>query len=213
MGDLAASGGYYISAAADSIFAMPTTLTGSIGVFGMMFNVGDGLKDKLGVTFDAEKNAPLADFPTASRALTAQESARMQATIDTIYTTFKSRVAVGRKITPVMVDSIAQGRVWSGSDAMGIGLVDGLGGLDRALRSAAAKAKLSAYSVVTYPEPVDQFKSMIRKLRGNPLSSASLNEMIKAELKEKFTVYQQLEWMQRISGKAQMVMPFKPEFD
>ena len=212
MGDLAASGGYYISAGADSIFAMPNTLTGSIGVFGMMFNVSGGLKDKLGVTFDEVKNAPLADFPTASRALTPEESARMQATIDTIYATFKSRVAVGRKITPVMVDSIAQGRVWSGSDALGIGLVDGLGGLDRALRSAAAKAKLSSYSVVTYPEPVDQFKSMIRKLRGSPLSSASVNEIIKSELKAKFTLYQQLEWMQRISGKAQMVMPFQPEF-
>jgi len=158
MGDLAASGGYYISAGADSIFAMPNTLTGSIGVFGMMFNISGGLKDKLGVTFDEVKNAPLADFPTASRALTPQEAARMQATIDTIYSTFKNRVAVGRKMTPTVVDSVAQGRIWSGSDALAIGLVDGLGGLDRAMRSAAAKAKLSTYKVITYPEPVDQYR-------------------------------------------------------
>ena len=212
MGDLAASGGYYISAGADSIFAMPNTLTGSIGVFGMMFNISGGLKDKLGVTFDEVKNAPLADFPTASRALTPQEAARMQATIDTIYSTFKNRVAVGRKMTPTVVDSVAQGRIWSGSDALAIGLVDGLGGLDRAMRSAAAKAKLSTYKVITYPEPVDQFKSMVRKLSGNPLSAVSVQEAIRTELKENFAPYQQVQWMQRISGKAQMMMPFQPEF-
>jgi protease-4 len=212
MGDLAASGGYYISAAADSIFAMPNTITGSIGVFGMMFNVSNGLKDKLGITVDEVKNAPLADFPTPSRALTAEEAGRMQAAIDTIYSTFKNRVATGRRMQPVMVDSIAQGRVWTGTDALAIGLVDGLGGLDRALKSAAARAKLSSYKVVTYPEPVDQFKSMIRKLRGNPLSAVAVEETIKAELRENFQLYQQMQWLVRINGKAQMVMPFRPEF-
>jgi protease-4 len=212
MGDLAASGGYYISAGADSIFAMPTTITGSIGVFGMMFNVSGGLKDKLGVTFDEEKNAPLADFPTASRALTPQESARMQATIDTIYATFKGRVVNGRHLSQQVVDSIAQGRVWTGSDALAYGLVDGLGGLDRALRSAAAKAKLGSYKVVTYPEPVDQFKSMIRRLSSNPLGAESVQSTVSKELKENFALYQQLLWMKRISGKAQMIMPFQPDF-
>jgi protease-4 len=210
MGDLAASGGYYISAAADSIFAMPNTITGSIGVFGMMFNVSNGLKDKLGITVDEVKNAPLADFPTPSRALTAEEAGRMQAAIDTIYSTFKNRVATGRRMQPVMVDSIAQGRVWTGTDALAIGLVDGLGGLDRALKSAAARAKLSSYKVVTYPEPVDQFKSMIRKLRGNPLSAVAVEETIKAELRENFQLYQQMQWLVRINGKVQMGMPVRP---
>jgi protease-4 len=212
MGDVAASGGYYIAAGADSIFAMPTTITGSIGVFGMMFNFGQGLKDKLGVTFDEEKNAPLADFPTVSRALTPQEAARMQSTIDTIYATFKGRVVNGRKLSPVVVDSIAQGRVWTGSDALAFGLVDGLGGIDRALKSAAAKAKISSYRVVTYPEPVDQFKSMIRRFSKNPMAAESVKSAINKELRENFALYQQVQWMHRISGKAQMMMPFQPEF-
>jgi protease-4 len=212
MGDVAASGGYYIAAGADSIFAMPNTITGSIGVFGMMFNVGNALKDKLGVTFDEVKNAPLADFPTMSRALTPEEGARMQATIDTIYSTFKTRVAAGRRINVALVDSIAQGRVWTGTDAQSIGLVDGLGGLDRALRAAASKAKLSDYRVVTYPEPVDHFKSMLRKLGSNPLGDASVKAAISRELQDNFVLYQQLQWLKRMNGRAQMMMPFMPEF-
>lgn len=212
MGDVAASGGYYISAGADSIFAMPNTITGSIGVFGMMFNIGDALKNKLGVTFDEVKNAPMADFPTMSRALTPAESARMQATIDTIYHTFKSRVAVGRRIDINMVDSIAQGRVWTGMDAQSIGLVDGIGGLDRALHAAAAKAKLSSYKVVTYPEPVDRFKSMLRRIGNGPLSSdVAMKAAISRELQDNFAIYQQVQWLKRINGRAQMMMPFNPE--
>ncbi len=212
MGDVAASGGYYISAAADSIFAMPNTITGSIGVFGMMFNVGNALHDKLGVSFDEVKNAPLADFPTMSRAMTPEEAARMQATIDTIYSTFKSRVATGRRIDANMVDSIAQGRVWTGTDALAIGLVDGLGGLDRAMKAAAAKAKLTEYKVVTYPEPVDHFKSMLKKIGNNPLSEASVKAAISQELQENFSVYQQMKWLKRMNGKAQMMLPFTPDF-
>ncbi len=214
MGDLAASGGYYISCDADSIFAMPNTITGSIGVFGMLFNVSNGLKEKLGVTFDGVKNAPLADFPTATRPLNALESARMQATIDTIYAQFKGRVVAGRKLDATLVDSVAQGRIWTGSDALGIGLVDGLGGLDRALQSAAAMAGLKEYRVVTYPEPTDEFKAMLRRLQGSPFSAtAAVREGIRQELQEKFQVYQQLEWMKRTAGKAQTRMPFVPEFD
>jgi protease-4 len=213
MGDVAASGGYYISAGADSIFAMPNTITGSIGVFGMMFNIGDALKSKLGVTFDEVKNAPMADFPTVSRALTPEESARMQAMIDTIYTTFKSRVAVGRRMDVDMVDSIAQGRIWTGTDALRIGLVDGIGGLTRALNAAASRAKLSDYKVVTYPEPVDHFKSMLRRFSNSPLSSeAAMKAAISRELQENFNVYQQLQWLKRMNGRAQMMMPFSPEF-
>lgn len=212
MGDVAASGGYYIAAAADSIFAMPNTITGSIGVFGMMFNLGNSLKDNLGVTFDQVKNAPLADFPTMSRPLTPAEGARMQAIIDTIYLTFKSRVATGRRIDVAMVDSIAQGRVWTGTDALSIGLVDGLGGLDRALRAAASKAGLKDYRLTTYPEPVDQFKSMLRRLGSNPVGEASVKAAIARSIEENIPVMQQLQWLKRMNGKAQMMMPFTPEF-
>jgi protease IV len=212
MGNVAASGGYYISAAADSIFANPNTITGSIGVFGMMFNLGDALKDKLGVTFDEVKNAPLADFPTMSRPLTVEEAGRMQATIDTIYSTFKNRVAKGRRMDVSLVDTVAQGRVWTGTDAKAIGLVDGLGGLDRALRSAAAKAGLSEYKVLTYPEPVDQFQSMIKRLKSNPLGQASVKQAISRELQDNFVLYQQLQSIRRMAGRAQMMMPFTPEF-
>jgi protease-4 len=213
MGDLAASGGYYISCDADSIFAMPNTITGSIGVFGMMFNISGGMKDKLGVTFDGVKNAPLADFPTATRPLNALESARMQATIDTIYAQFKGRVVAGRKLDATLVDSVAQGRVWTGSDALAIGLVDKLGGLDRAIQSAAALAKIKDYRVVTYPEPVDQFKAMLRRLQGSPFAATAVREGIRQELQEASAIYQQLEWMKRTNGKAQARMPFVPEFE
>jgi protease-4 len=212
MGDVAASGGYYISAGADSIFAMSNTITGSIGVFGMMFNIGDALKNKLGVTFDEVKNAPMADFPTMSRSLTPEEGARMQSVIDTIYHTFKSRIAEGRHMDIGMVDSIAQGRVWTGTDAKSIGLVDGIGGLDRALHAAASRAKLSEYRVVSYPEPVDRFKAMLRRLSNSPLSSdAAVKAAITHELQDNFALYQQVQWLKQINGKAQMMMPFTPE--
>ncbi len=207
MGDVAASGGYYIAAAADSIFAMPNTITGSIGVFSMMFNVGDALNSKLGVTFDEVKTAPYADFPTASRALTPEEAGMMQASVDRIYSTFKSRVSAGRRITAANVDSIAQGRVWTGTDAISIGLVDGIGNLDRAVKSAAAKAGLKGYIVGTYPEPIDQFKSMLKKLKGNPLAAASVEQAMKQELGPEYRHYEQLNWMRRINGTVQMAMP------
>ena len=208
MGDVAASGGYYISSNADSIFAMPNTITGSIGVFSMMFDISGLMKDKLGVTFDEVKNAPYADFPTASRPLNADEAARMQSTVDTIYSTFKSRVSKGRRLAGIMVDSIAQGRVWTGTDALTIGLVDGIGNLDRALRSAAAKAKLSSYSVTTYPEPVDQFKTMLKRLKG-PMTAIAVRQAMQEELGPDYELYEQLQSLRRIRGKVQMAMPYR----
>ncbi|MEO6831485.1 MAG: signal peptide peptidase SppA [Chitinophagaceae bacterium] len=213
MGDLAASGGYYISSQADSIFAMPNTLTGSIGVFGMLFNVGNALESKLGVTFDEEKNAPFADFPNMSRPLTPIEAAKMQSTIDTIYATFKGHVVSGRRLNSTLVDSIAQGRVWSGKDGLALGLVDGIGGLDRALKSAAAKAKLSSYSVKTYPEPVDQLQSIINKITNGPLSSEDLKAAVSKQLLEESTAIREMLWMKRVSGRAQMMLPFRPMFN
>lgn len=208
MGDVAASGGYYISSAADSIFAMPNTITGSIGVFSMLFNVSDALKSKLGITFDGVKTAPHADFPTGSRELTEEERARLQAGVDTIYKTFKSRVATGRHIDINFVDSIAQGRVWTGTDAIGIRLVDKIGGLDRALKSAAAKAGLSKYEVETFPEKLDPFKSMLRKLKGGPFTAATVQQAVQEQLGDDYQYLQQLQSLYRMNGRTQMSLPW-----
>ncbi len=204
MGDMAASGGYYISASADSIFAQPTTLTGSIGVFGLMFNANELLTQKLGVTFDEVKNAPFADFPSATKPFTDAERARMQRGVDAIYDLFKSRVAAGRKLSDEQVDSIAQGRVWMGRDALAIGLVDRIGGLDEAIRSAAKLAGLSDYSITTYPEPVDRFQNMIGKFKNTPMTGAlkAVGGAQASQLVEKMGKWQ------RLNQKAQMALPF-----
>ncbi len=151
MGDLAASGGYYISCAATKIVAQPNTLTGSIGVFGVIMNMGDFFKNKLGVTFDVVKTNPHADMMTNTRALTPFELNVIQQSIEEIYDAFVQRVAEGRNMTVKQVDSIAQGRIWSGIDAKSIGLVDEIGGLDDAVRIAAELAGLQEYSVIELP--------------------------------------------------------------
>lgn len=209
MGDVAASGGYYILCQADSIFALPNTITGSIGVFTMMFNSEKLMRNKLGVTFDGVKNAPYADFPNGTRALTADEAAKVQRSVDNIYMIFKSRVATGRKMDIALVDSFAQGRVWSGTDALSIKLVDGLGDLDRAIASAASLAKLKDYDVVTYPEPVDKFESLMRRFKGNNASIAE--QMVKAEFGKEYDWYKQLKELRRMNGAAMAMMPYSME--
>lgn len=209
MGDVAASGGYYISSQADSIFALPTTITGSIGVFSMMFNIEKLMNSKLGVTFDEVKTAPYADIPTATRALTPEEGMRMQNSVDTIYSIFKSRVSVGRKIASADVDSIAQGRVWTGYDALNIRLVDAIGDLNRAIKSAAAMAKLSDYKIVTYPQPGDRWENIIRKLKGNNLGDAAMKQAIKAQLGTEYDWYKKLQSLRNMNGRAMMAMPFE----
>ncbi|MCU0376373.1 MAG: signal peptide peptidase SppA [Chitinophagaceae bacterium] len=151
MGDYAASGGYYIACMADSIFASPATLTGSIGVFSMYFNAEQMLNQKLGLTFDGISTSAYADFGNLTRPMSELEKTVAQRDVDSIYTTFKARVMAGRKLSSAQVDSIAQGRVWSGQDACSIGLADATGGLERAIKAAAKKAGLSKYAVRTYP--------------------------------------------------------------
>jgi protease IV len=208
MGNYAASGGYYIASCADSIFALPNTITGSIGVFGMMFGIDKLMKNKLGVTFDDVKNAPYADFPTATRPLTVDEGKRMQRSIDTIYSRFKGRVADGRNLDMEYVDSIAQGRVWTGSRALEIGLVDGLGGFDRAIESAAAKAKLSDYRIVTYPEPTDKFSTLMKRFNANTEASAAITTALKEEMGDGYELYKKIKELRNLNGKAMMAMPF-----
>jgi protease-4 len=208
MGDYAASGGYYISSMADSIFALPNTITGSIGVFSMLYSTDKLMKDKLGVTFDEVKNAPYADVPTTARPLTALEGQRMQNEVDTIYAMFKGHVAEGRKLSLADVDSIAQGRVWTGTDAKEKGLVDALGGLDRAIASAVAMAMVKDYKVVTYPEPDDKLNSLMRKFHMNMSASAMVKESIKEQTGEAYEWYEQLQSLSKMNNKAMMAMPF-----
>ncbi|MFZ4260785.1 signal peptide peptidase SppA [Sphingobacterium sp. HJSM2_6] len=162
MGDYAASGGYYIAAAADSIFADPTTITGSIGVFGMIPNFKNLFNDKLGIHFDAVKTAKFADMDVdMDRALTEEEKTILQTGVNKIYQVFMKRVADGRKLSLAAVDSLGQGRVWTGEQALKLGLVDKLAGLDEAVEAAASKAKLTDYRVSEYPRTKEPFANLL----------------------------------------------------
>ncbi|MFD2597472.1 signal peptide peptidase SppA [Sphingobacterium corticis] len=159
MGDYAASGGYYISAAADSIFADAGTLTGSIGVFGLIPNLQNLFNNKLGIHFDAVKTGQFADMGI-DRPMNAQERTIVQGGVNRIYQQFMQRVADGRGLSIAQVDSIGQGRVWTGAQAIELGLVDRIASLDDAVKSAAKMAKLDKYKVSEYPRAKDPFESV-----------------------------------------------------
>ena len=166
MGDVAASGGYWISADADRIFAEPNTITGSIGVFGVLFNA-QKLANNNGITWDAVKTARYADIQTVSRPKTPQELALYQQSVDRIYDLFLSKVANGRKLPKPNVAEIAQGRVWSGRSAKQVGLVDEIGGLDAAVQYAAKQAKLGDdWKLQEYPEARSFEQSLLGRLAG-----------------------------------------------
>lgn len=164
MGDVAASGGYYISCAADKIVAQPNTITGSIGVFGLMFNAEDMLRNKLGITTDSYKTGPMTDIGSMTRPMTEQERLIIQQQVDNVYAVFTKRVADGRNMSVAQVDSIGQGRVWPGSTAKAIGLVDELGGLDTAIKLAAKLAKLKDYRVRELPAQKPFFQTMLQNM-------------------------------------------------
>lgn len=160
MGDYAASGGYYIACNADTIVADNTTLTGSIGVFGLMVNTKDLFEEKIGIRTDTVNTNKNADFFNTNRDLTATEQAVLNKSVNKTYQTFLKRVADGRNMTTADVDKIAQGRIWSGIDAKKLGLVDVLGGIDVALKIAATKAGLDEYEVVEYPKQENTLEKM-----------------------------------------------------
>ncbi|MDD4209274.1 MAG: signal peptide peptidase SppA [Bacteroidales bacterium] len=170
MGDYAASGGYYISCAANYIVAQPSTLTGSIGVFGLIPNIDKFLSTKLGITTDQVKTNTFSDAISITRPMKKQEKEILQKGIENIYDTFINRVAEGRNLTVEEVDKIAQGRVWTGSDAMKIGLVDTLGGLDLAIKIAAKKANLKNYSINEKPIIKDFFEQFTAALLESKVS-------------------------------------------
>lgn len=187
-GDVAASGGYYIGCAADSIFVQPNTITGSIGVFGIIPNFQNLLNNKLGITFDGVKTGQYADIMTTTRPLTAGERFIIQNDVNHVYDSFITRVADGRKKTKAQVDSIGGGHVWTGNDAVKIGLADRLGSFNDAIKAAAKKAKLSDYAIVEYPEKIDPWKSFLTDAKEN----ASVY-FTKKELGENYLLYKQMQ--------------------
>ena len=158
MGDVAASGGYYIACQADTIVANPTTITGSIGVFGVLMNAKEMMNNKLGITIDTVKTNKHADIGTIFRPLTTVERQIIQNSVESIYDTFITRVSEGRNLSKEYIDSIGQGRVWTGRDALELGLIDVLGGLETAIKLSSEMANLENYRIVNLPKQKDLFE-------------------------------------------------------
>jgi protease-4 len=208
MGDYAASGGYYISCNGDSIFADPGTITGSIGVFSLMPNMQGFYKNLLGITFDGVKTAPYADMGGSDRPLSEIEKHFLQADVNKIYGQFLSRVGEGRKKDTAYVDSIAQGRVWTGQRAIGIGLVDRIGTLQDAVNCAARMAKLNTYKTSEYPEK----KSFLEQLLGGAYNRSIKESAIKEKVGDKqYEMLVEAQKLQHMLGVTQERLPF--DFD
>lgn len=207
MGDVAASGGYYIACAADKIVAQPNTVTGSIGVLGILFNAQKLLNNKLGITIDTLKTNSMADFMSFTRPLTAAEKSIMQQSIEHVYDVFVSRVAAGRKMSAAAVDSIGQGRVWIGRDALRIGLVDTLGGLQDAINIAKHLAKLDTYQVVELPARKEAIKELIEGLTEDARTTLLGSQLTENEMR----YFRQMRSLLRCRG-IQARMPMDIEF-
>lgn len=203
MGDVAASGGYYISCGADRIFAQPNTITGSIGVFGMVPNLQKALSEKLGITIDTVNTNKHSDVGTVLRGATASEHAYIQQSVEHIYDVFITKVAAGRNMQKNEVDSIGQGRVWSGSDAIKINLVDELGGIKAAIAYAAKQAKLTDYKTVDYPKK----KDLLEELLGNSSEEIEARAM-KAKLGEQYMYLKQIKNVLDMKG-VQARLPYE----
>lgn len=204
MGDVAASGAYYMSCGAQYIVAEPTTLTGSIGIFGIIPDVSGLMKDKLGIKFDGVKTNAHSDFFAMSRPMSGDEKAMMQSYVDNGYVLFKSRVAQGRKLSMNQVESVAQGRVWTGEDALRNRLVDKLGNLDDAIAVAADKAGLKKYHSVHYPEQQAWWEAFVT----SPASSI-VDDQVRSYLG---TLYPAVSLMKHIDklDRVQARIPYNP---
>lgn len=204
MGNYAASGGYYLSCAGDSIFADHNTLTGSIGVVGVMFNIGEMMKNKLGVTTDVVKTGQFSDFPNMTRPMTDLERNWIQSYLDTTYILFKSRVAEARNLSMDQVEELAQGHVYSGKLAKELKLVDELGNIDRALASAVSMSKLKEYQLVEYPKPVDKLDEIISSISGQKREDATLKKL----LGDDYVMYKEIQKIKSQKNQIQAVMPW-----
>lgn len=200
MGDYAASGGYYIACNADTIVAEPTTLTGSIGIFGMMPNA-KGLTEKLGLNFDIVKTNPYADFGNLTRPMNDGEKGLMQMYVNNGYKLFLTRCSDGRGISMEELDKIAQGRVWTGSTAKELGLVDELGGLDKALEIAVAKAGVDAYTVMNYHKKEGFLESLMNTNPGNYIKARMLNGKI-SDVYRQFGIIENFDKIDRIQARV-----------
>jgi protease IV len=204
-GDVAASGGYYLSCNADSIFADPMTITGSIGVFSMLFNMESFFKNKLGITFDGVHTAKNPDEINIYQPLTDMQRRFIQNDVDSIYHDFTLRVANGRNKSIVYIDSIGQGRVWSGEKGLQLGLVDRIGGVQDALDCAARMAKLKSYYLREYPEP-ENFLDLLLNSYAQNIKMKSIREDL-GEQGVKW--YQTMSYYQTMEGIPQTRLPFE----
>lgn len=203
MGGMAASGGYYISCAANRIFAEPTTLTGSIGIFGMIPDMSELMTEKIGLKFDVVKTNEMSDIGTMARPFNEAESAQMQKMINRGYDLFTKRVADGRGMAQDSVKLIAEGRVWTGEQGLNIGLVDELGNLDDAVAHAAELAKVEKFRAVGYPAPDNPFEQLLNQTKGGYLDS-ELREL----LGEGYAVYSLVRNV-KDADRIQARMPFE----
>jgi len=195
MGNYAASGGYFISAPATKIYASPVTVSGSIGVFGMIPNAGKLLKDKLGITTQTVNTNIHSDFPSIFRPMNSYEQQVMQKSIENIYSDFVSKVSEGRKMRAASVDSIGQGRVWSGKSAKQLGLIDEMGGLEDAIKGAAELAGISKFSIREYPVLEDTYTKLLSGLTGEIRM-----RILEKELGEFTRYYSEIKELAALSG-------------
>lgn len=207
MGDVAASGGYYIACAADTIVAQPNTITGSIGVFGVLMNAQKLINNKLGIMVDTVKTNRFADLGTPFRPLTDVERDIIQNGVNEIYHDFITKVGEGRGMTTAEVDSIGQGRVWSGEDALEIGLVDLLGGIDDAIEIAARMAKVENYRVVEYPAKKDPMQEILENITGKGEEA-----LLKHRLGQYYEYVEDVEELMQMQG-VQARLPYQIYID
>jgi protease-4 len=205
MGDYAASGGYYISAAADSIFAEPNTLTGSIGVFSLIPDASDLMNEKLGIHFDTVKTGDFSLGITPFFPMSPQGARLMQIRTDSMYETFLQRVSEGRGLPRDSVHTIAQGRVWTGNAGLKIGLVDALGGLDRAIDAAATLAELDEYRTTDYPKVKDPIQQLMEQWLGE--ENVRAQAMLKYQLGDQYKHYRLVKDLAESKG-VQARMPY-----
>lgn len=204
MGDVAASGGYYIACAANRIFAHPNTITGSIGVFGMIPNMKGLFNNKLGITIDNVKTNAQSDYGDVYRPMTKQERYIIQGSVENVYKTFITHVSQGRNMSIQKVDSIGQGRVWSGVDALRLGLIDEYGGIDDAIAYAAKVAKLEKYKVIHLPKQKEPFQQLMEDISGDTNPYTKLQQ----EFGEYFMVFDYIRQINSMKG-VQARMPFE----
>ena len=206
MSNYAASGGYYLAMAADTIVAQPTTLTGSIGVYGMIFNIGDFMANKLGITTDRTGTGTYSNLYTSSRALTEVEKSIIQNGVNNTYETFTAKAAKGRGMTQDEIKAVASGRVWTGTQALENGLVDVLGGLETAIDIAAMKAGIvDDYKIRYYPVKKSAIEELIEELSGTTQA-----KMMRSKLGEFYPYIDLLEKVENMRG-IQARMPFAIE--